>query len=182
MLRVSPILPLSAALLIIGSAICAGTLAQEPADHMAKLGGPDLTQIQAIYTKFFAAQRSGNLNTVNDSIKADWTVEPLGSFLGSGLGNFLLSAGPMTSYRLVRIDTVNELGEVQANPDFYRLKFLALHEWRPIAWEMEFVRARNRWRLFKTDFETEFILDFLEKTPLEFRALRGQVDRVVRRP
>ncbi len=155
---------------------------QEPQEPPPKIESQDLSGIEGVYRKFFGALRTGSLTALNDSVKPDWVGEPSGISVGSGLNTFLNSAGAMTEYRLMRVESINDLGDSGKPADFYRLKFVAYHEGHPIAWLMEFVKWRGRWRIFRIDFETEFIFDFLAKSPLEFRALRAQSAQVLRRP
>ena len=175
------VIPLLILLLAVHDFV-ARALAQEQQEQPPKVESQDLTDLKLIYTKFFGALRTGSLTALNDAVKPDWVGEPSGISVGSGLNTFLNSAGPMTQYRLARVESINDLSDSGKPPDFYRLKFMAYHEAHPIVWQIEFVKWRGKWRIFRIDFETEFIFDFLAKSPLEFRALRGQAGQTSRRP
>lgn len=173
------------------SIVCAQTPAagrrwQDPPEQIPKPADPELGEIEVLSKKFFGALRTGSLTAVNDTIRGDWAAEPSSSIgIGSGLSNFLNSAGPMTRYWVVRIQSVSDLlndsGLRQAS--FYQVKYLCYHEARPSAWQIEFVKWRDKMRIFRVDVETEFIFDFLTRSPLEVRALRAQAGlTLLRRP
>jgi hypothetical protein len=140
----------------------------------------DWSYIEPVCKKFFGALRTASLTALNDSIKADWAQDDSSIPMSSGLNSFLQSAGPLTRYRLMRIESIKDLGVSDLPPDMYRVKFLCFHEARPVIWQLEFLKWREKWKLFRVDFETEYIFESLSKSVLEVRALKAQSPGILR--